>query len=143
MVRLGEHRKSTIDDCKQLDDGSRLCADPVQDIAVTENNLIIHPEYNKRESTHDIALIRLNEAAKVHQNNIKPICLPFQNKFKALPASMVVIGFGRTEVSESHSDVLMKANVKTKTNEQCISEYENAQLNLIDNQFCAGGEFLF
>ncbi|KAG5671673.1 hypothetical protein PVAND_001861 [Polypedilum vanderplanki] len=139
IVRLGEHRKSTPKDCQIQNDGIEICADPVQDIEINSSDIIIHPEYTDSSTVNDIAIIRLNEAAKINQNNIKPICLPFRKSFEILPKSMTVIGFGRTESSVSNSDVLRKVNVRIKSNEQCITEYES-HLSLEESQFCAGDE---
>ncbi|KAG5671674.1 hypothetical protein PVAND_001862 [Polypedilum vanderplanki] len=142
LVRLGEYRKSTTEDCKILSDEQKLCADPVQDIEVNRRNLIVHSDFSYLEKIHDIGLIKISKA-KMEQNNIKPICLPFEERFETLPKSLVVIGFGRTEKSSNNSDVLLKAKVQTISNEKCFDEFKKAKSNIYfsinnDLQFCAG-----
>lgn len=139
-MRLGEHTKSTTPDCKEFYTGEKLCADEVQDIAITTNDLVIHEEFNFIEVKHDIAIIRLNEAAKVQQNNIKIICLPF--KHEKLPKDFLVIGFGQTKTSGTNSsDVLMKVGIKLRDSEDCTFVRKNGKSFGIDEtQICAGGK---
>jgi len=59
-VRIGEHNVNTDPDCKEIRaTGQRVCAAPVQEIAVEEE--IPHPQYSKTDRHHynDIALVRL------------------------------------------------------------------------------------
>jgi hypothetical protein len=103
--------------------------------------MIVHPEFNTLTKQNDIALIRLSERAKINQNNIKAICLPLRSELEKLPPLLIVIGFGRTESSKSNSDVLLKVSVRTVSNDECVAQYENTSLRLIEKQFCAGSEF--
>jgi secreted trypsin-like serine protease len=122
--------------------GDKICADPVQDIEIDTNNMIIHPKYSYSEHFNDIAIISLNESARLSQNNIKLICLPFMRRFEILPKSMVVIGYGITELSSSSADVLQKVYVKTESNDKCFKQFKNSSLSvkftLTGLQFCAG-----
>jgi hypothetical protein len=66
---------NTNPDCEETEDG-RICADPYQDI--TDFDVFWHMYYDeKTKSDYDIALIKLNTPARLEQNNINTICLPF------------------------------------------------------------------
>jgi secreted trypsin-like serine protease len=138
---LGEHTISTEKDC--FDENH--CAEPVQKISVTRDDLIVHPEYNHLKVLNDIALIRLSEPAKIHQKNIQAVCLPINNEFEKIPNKMFVIGFGYTENSMRFSDVLRKVLVSRVSDEECSAIY-NSTLNfddLTDRRFCAGSKLGF
>lgn len=73
--------------------GDPTCADATQEI----RNVTVIP--HRGFSCHikvyaDIGLIRLNEPAKLDQNNINTICLPFP--FVDVPHWLQVIGWGST-----------------------------------------------
>ena len=53
VVRIGEFNTTSEEDCQK-----GICAPPHQDFKPEE--IIIHPKYESRENTNDIALIRLN-----------------------------------------------------------------------------------
>lgn len=147
LVRLGEHQKSSERDCEI--DNPEICSDPVQDIKISTNDLFIHPGYDPIRKWNDIALIRLNESAKITQNNINPICLPFKKSLEQLPTSMIVIGFGRTSSDNREtSDVLLKVNVKTVNTSKCFEELTTSKkfmfdISITDHQFCAGGKHIY
>lgn len=139
MVRLGEHTKSTPRDCQVENDESITCADPVQDVMIDSSDYILHDKFSHESLKNDIALIRLKEPAKIYQNNIKTICMPFNPNAK-IP-KMTVIGFGRTETTgNANSDVLMKVTVKLRENDECSNLLELNELRKLDGtQICAGG----
>jgi hypothetical protein len=85
-VRLGEYDERTDIDCDMYD----ICADPLQDIPV--QHFIVHPDYDRETITNDIGIVRLGEAAKVIQNNITPICLPFELTARRIDKKFTVIG---------------------------------------------------
>lgn len=119
-VRLGEHDLRNNDqDCQEVRTiitqiskkrisshflffSSRIaykndCADPVQDIPVSET--IVHESYapTSKSQANDIALIRLQRAAP-YSDFIRPVCLPIRDfrdrNFDEMP--LLVAGFGRT-----------------------------------------------
>jgi Trypsin len=138
-VRLGEHTISTTRDCELQADDTVLCANPTQDIPISKNDIKIHSDYDAGMNVNDIALIRLTENANVWQNNIKPICLPFDQEDK-IPKNLIVIGTGFTEF-ETKSDTLQWVRVKLWTNDECREKFsEFKRFRLTDNQFCAGGK---
>lgn len=58
LIRLGE-----LDERSSIDCSGDECADPPQDF--TPSNIILHPEYNNPRLSNDIALVELNQAAKI------------------------------------------------------------------------------
>jgi secreted trypsin-like serine protease len=136
-VRLGEHTISKKRDCQVKSDGSRFCADPVQDIPLSANDITPHPNYDHFRKFNDIALIRLQHRAKIHQNNIKPICLPFDESL-SLPNKLIVIGTGST-LNQSSSDVLQWVQVDLVKNDRCKELFSSVRsFELTDKQMCAG-----
>lgn len=88
-MRLGEYDEGKEQDCNEY----KNCADPVQDIEPL--HFIAHSEYDRNTFVNDIGLVRLKDAARMTQNNIKPICLPFEPDAKKLVKNgvkFVVIG---------------------------------------------------
>lgn len=140
-VRLGEYDASTVDDCDRSDPEDVECADPIQDIAIT--SVVAHPGFRSKrlELNDDIALIRLAEAANFKQNNIKPICLPFERDIQRLPDKFLAIGWGYTQ-KNIQSAILQKAVLPLYDQETCRQKLTTKvrAAKLIEGQFCAGGE---
>lgn len=134
---MGEQNLDSDKDCFTHPDGFIDCADEVQDIYnfTIEN----HAGYDPVLKVNDIALIKLNEKAKVEQNNIKTICLPFDHG--DLPHKVVVTGFGLVS-SVQVAVVLRKGSMEVVPNDRCMEEYEklNTTIVLGENQFCALGK---
>lgn len=59
-VRLGEYDVSTESDCDKM---TGICAPPVQDFYIED--IVAHPEYNKKTFINDIALVRLATSANL------------------------------------------------------------------------------
>lgn len=141
-MRLGDFDISTEIDCDPNGDPDDPdCAEPLQDIAV--HSYVGHPHYERANVLNDIGLVRLSEAAKFTQKNIKPVCLPFSKESQELPKKFVVIGWGRTE-SSFKSKILQKANLPLYDQESCKQKFSQLPRKnsfvLLDSQFCAGGE---
>jgi hypothetical protein len=89
---LGEFNIETNPDCNDDDD----CADEIQDIEV--ESFIVHPDYNPKLAKttqsyqNDIGLIRLKEAARIQNENIGKICLPFDGNANKITKNYVVSG---------------------------------------------------
>lgn len=96
-VRLGEWDTTQEIDCEYEDD----CADPVQDIHVSE--AIPHEGYLPTSETqeNDIALLRLERPVQ-YSEYIRPICLPVSQSLSlnldGVPFS--VAGWGKTEIGK-------------------------------------------
>lgn len=138
-VRLGEHDTSNVLDCDYSDPDDPDCAEPVQDVRV--KSYVGHPQYDRSNVINDIGLVRLEQAAKFQQRNIKPICLPFTPELQVLPQKFVVIGWGRTE-SNYKSPILQKASLPLYDKDACLQKFSqlNRKVTFVEGQFCAGGE---
>lgn len=67
-VRLGEHNKSTGQDCVPVSGGGYDCND--EPVIIPVETIIIHEDYNPQiKHTHDIALIRMTKEAPTTCNN--------------------------------------------------------------------------
>lgn len=87
---------------------------------------------------NDIALLKLNDAAKLEQKNIATICLPFGQP--KLPKNLVVVGFGLIEFFQNNSE-LRKGTLDVIENVECEREYMKFDVDkkMMENQFCALG----
>ncbi|KAI4467785.1 hypothetical protein MML48_2g00015293 [Holotrichia oblita] len=74
-VRLGEHNFDKEPDCEQKGPVLVQCADTPQDFEVSENDAIVHPDYNSETYDNDIALIRLRKPANISSDDFSPILL--------------------------------------------------------------------
>lgn len=137
-VRLGEYDEKTNPDCEKVDNSQKdLCADTYQDIII--DIAIAHPDYSQTLYTNDIGIIRLKSDAKLSQNNINTICLPFDDKGKKIGGSKYeVIGWGATSNSSAFP-VLQKAALPLYDSKMCEENLMNL-VKITDGQFCAGGE---
>lgn len=85
----------------------------------------------------------MSKPAKIGQNNINTICLPFDEKsLKMLTKNYIVVGWGATENSSAYP-VLQKANLPPVTISDCQSKLSTLValrgITLTENQLCAGG----
>lgn len=139
---MGEHNLLTEVDCQS----ETFCADPVQEIPVEK--FIKHPEFNRLQKRHDIALIRLSTDALTSRNNIETICLPtdavndVEKVVKPNPKTIIpftISGFGKLEDGRQ-SDILQMAFVPFVSNAECVKQYEAAPMVRIQREYlCAGG----
>jgi len=123
----------TTIDC---DDDDYCSDDPIQDVGIA--HVLSHKDYNHRTYSNDIALVKLAQAARLHQQNILPICLPFEAT-QELPLRLIVSGFGRTE-SAMYSPIMQKASVPVYDLDKCQKKYAANRYTITTNQFCAGAE---
>nr|CAD7449298.1 unnamed protein product [Timema bartmani] len=100
-VVLGEHNRSSIDDCYEKQ-GRKICADTP--ISFLIEDIIVHPEYkpnmNNNVAKADIALIKLNKKAKLSAF-IRPICLPVE-RTEINITEFTTAGWGKTETKKKH-----------------------------------------
>ncbi|KAG5673019.1 hypothetical protein PVAND_003097 [Polypedilum vanderplanki] len=136
-IRLGEQNLETDLDCIKLNNGSDYCADPYQEITEFEFKNWTHQNYSTYFGIeYDIGLIKLKVKAKIHQNNINTICLPFPpTKEVNSNSKLEVIGFGKTE-NKNSSDQLLVAKVPFISIKECNTIYKTDQF--MDTHICAG-----
>ena len=73
------------------------------------------------------------------QDNINTICLPFGNELKNVPKSLLVTGWGTTEILRN-SPILLKVRVPYYELSECRKKFRLQAVTISDKQFCAGGE---
>ncbi|XP_049545294.1 serine protease grass-like [Anopheles darlingi] len=139
-LRLGEQDKSQPIDCIVYSNGERSCADPP--IEVDIESTVVYPGYNSPFGRHDIALIRMAQAA-TYTDSIQPICLPTREDVRKLQLPrFIVAGWGMTE-NQTDSDVLMQATLDSVPVPECQLTLRRNGL-IIDlseeHQMCAGGK---
>ncbi|XP_061391017.1 serine protease grass-like [Musca vetustissima] len=136
-VRLGEHDISTVQDCMKT--GPKIkCNPPVEDFGI--ENIVTHPEYNKRKHVNDIALIKLDRNVEF-KKHIEPICLPINvNVVQTRPEDhFLIAGWGFTERG-STSNILLKAQVTQLPVSTCSVKYS---IELSETRhLCAGDDVI-
>jgi secreted trypsin-like serine protease len=162
-VILGEQDFSKDEDCTP-GDSRGLCSAPIIRREININrDVIVHEKYNvtgNREN--DIALIRINDAVPLHQENefessISPICLPWNTNVDMETREdqiATVAGWGRTTRRKTENSLrnLLKNNILVKVlqeldlpiaNEKCKTDpTTRTYISVFDPeiQICAGGE---
>ncbi|CAG9860068.1 unnamed protein product [Phyllotreta striolata] len=129
-IRLGEYNVETQEDCESM---SGYCAPPTQDFLI--ENVLVHPRYDARRFSNDIALIKLKGAANFNHENVQPICLPVDSDLTARTA--IVTGWGVTEDGYK-SEILQQANLPVVSLTDCRNLYRNFA-PITPKQICAGG----
>lgn len=84
-------------------------AENVQEIRISE--VIPHPKYKRSTVYNDIALLKLVKSVK-WTATVKPICLqmkPLEQIDTRLNGSIIVTGWGATDIDEDSSMKLMKS----------------------------------
>lgn len=97
---------------------------------------IVHEDYNYETYQNDIALLML-ESKISFSTQVQPICLPPPTL--ANEGIAVAVGFGSTERSTTHSNVLREVEIAIVSKDVCLDSDANffAQ-HLFDGNFCAG-----
>jgi len=98
-----------------------------------------HDDWNPHTAKFDadIAVLRLSEDVSFG-TYIQPVCLAKFGVSLKNYNDGIVIGFGKSENSFSHSNVPIKANIPIRTSEDCYAEYPSI-LNIASRRtFCGG-----
>lgn len=133
-VRLGEWDMTKDPDCFTDHENNKICS-RILDIPIKK--IDIHEKYSKLERNHDIALIHISKKV-VPTEFIKPICMPFDEKFQFEDRRLSVAGWGLTERNFS-SNVLIKAEVIGQNYSKCENRFLNVDF-MRDSQLCVIGE---
>ncbi|XP_050080086.1 uncharacterized protein LOC126567821 [Anopheles maculipalpis] len=72
-IRMGDYKEQKNSTCFDRD-GTTVCTTPSQTLQI--HRIIIHPRYNRKQFTDNIALIELLTPVDTTQPNARPICLP-------------------------------------------------------------------
>lgn len=96
----------------------------------------VHENYKQDSFENDIALLML-ESKITFTVKVQPICLP--NIVIRNQGVGMVVGFGSTDESTDHSNVLREVEIPIVSKETCLdSDPEFFSLHLFDGNFCAG-----
>ncbi|XP_070490775.1 venom protease-like [Chironomus tepperi] len=133
-VRLGDYNLASDPDCVTNNDNKIECAEKVQEIT---NFTLKRHEHHWRQVFEDIALIKLNEPAKLHQENINTICLPFAQDNVSVDDVFYITGWGRIDNNNTFSNVLLGTYVDYVTHEDCRKSISST---LTKGHICAGSE---
>ncbi|RHY06720.1 hypothetical protein DYB25_012001 [Aphanomyces astaci] len=96
-----------------------------------------HPKYNKASRwDYDFAVFELETAS-----SFPPIKLNWdEDQFSAPGVVAWVRGFGTTKSGESHTPVLLEADVPIYSNAACQKAFSSLKYNITGSMICAGGE---
>ncbi|XP_047407227.1 plasma kallikrein [Sciurus carolinensis] len=97
--------------------------------------IIIHQKYKISESSHDIALIKL-QAPLNYTEFQKPICLPSKYDANAIYTNCWVTGWGYNKERGEIQNILQKANIPLVTNDECQKRYKDYVIT--KQMVCAG-----
>ena len=159
-IVLGEHKIGTDPDCQTGKSGNRNCQP--KKIVRQPAEVFVHENYDNVTEFNDIALIRLNEAVPLFQENpsesyANPICLSWleDDPLRELKEGKLAIvsGWGRTTRKERRgtikslielsagSEVLQRVRVPIANKEKC-ERFNSSPEDQFDHriQLCAGGE---
>ncbi|XP_034236378.1 melanization protease 1-like isoform X3 [Thrips palmi] len=142
FVRLGEHNIETSPDC-QYDHAAKstFCADKAIDYTVEME--IVHEDYNPRNVTNDVLLIRLSTDV-VYTDFIKPLCLPEIEEVLPFPevgALLTVVGWGRSREGQEVNNLKLQVRLPVFLFSDCRAIYRTKRREIYsDLQFCAGGQ---
>ncbi|XP_068159613.1 serine protease easter-like [Drosophila tropicalis] len=140
-ARLGEWDQTTNPDCIVSTNGKTECVPPF--IQASIDKILVHPEFDSGNLTHDIALLRLAQPVEWTQlRHLEAVCLPPARGREAnqlVGSAVDVSGWGRTEENYALSDVKRKAMLHVQSLDECQAAYESQGYNLGEGQLCASG----
>ncbi|XP_067853473.1 transmembrane protease serine 9-like [Heptranchias perlo] len=98
-----------------------------------------HPEYDRNTEQNNLALLRLDRAAKLNKF-VKVFSLPKSTKYIKNGTTCTVLGWGQTDVDDNDpSDTLKELSVIVISQHTCNSKnYYNHQPVITDDMICAG-----
>ncbi|CAF4797617.1 unnamed protein product [Pieris macdunnoughi] len=92
-------------------------------VRITTANVVLHPQWNPRTVTNDVAVITINHVN--YNNNIRPISMATgNNNFVGTVA--VAVGYGFTSDSQNgipNNSVQKRVNLRVITNAECEETY--------------------
>ena len=102
--------------------------------SIAVKTIIQHENYDPSTTQNDISILELDEEVDLFSfPNIKPVCLPVQNKIYA-DQDAVVSGWGTVEAGGSATSVLNEVGVKIFADEDCADMTGSTTEDMI----CAG-----
>ncbi|XP_037079523.1 atrial natriuretic peptide-converting enzyme-like [Pollicipes pollicipes] len=126
VARLGAYRR-----------GSTLLS-PYESLHIV-SHIVVHPEYQDIGYVNDIALLKLEDTARM-SDFVRPVCLPPAGADVTEGALCSVIGWGQLfEAGRIFPDTLQEVELPLISTQQCKKRTAFLPLyRITDNMFCAG-----
>ncbi|VVC37364.1 Hypothetical protein CINCED_3A022459 [Cinara cedri] len=137
-VGLGRYKLETVH-LGDLDLNPNVADDAVP-INVPIARILTHEQYNAREYTTDIALLKLNQSVRFNEF-IKPICLPILSKMRSRTlegTAPFVAGWGATSFRGPSSSALMELQIPVMNNTECKRIFASKKSVIDERVLCAG-----
>ncbi|CAG4956208.1 unnamed protein product [Colias eurytheme] len=144
-ILTAAHCVETLDDVKPsiarlgVVDIGENSFNPETDVNVS--NIIVHPQYGRKNKYNDIALLRLDRRVSL-SSNLNPVCLYTQDDDPKV--ALTITGWGKTSTSrDTNSALLLKANVTVVETSKCSALYGTWRRlpdGIARTQICAGDE---
>ncbi|CAB3225796.1 unnamed protein product [Arctia plantaginis] len=138
-IRLGDYKVSNEGaDCTAVEGGREECSDGA--ITIPIETTIPHPNYNSKDRSNDIALIRMIQNAPF-TDFIRPICLPSSDiTQKTDDFTLTTVGWGTSGLWPMISDTKFHADVPYLTRNQCRDLYSQqaSKVTLGTGHICVG-----
>ncbi|XP_043472648.1 serine protease grass-like [Leptopilina heterotoma] len=133
-VVLGDYDLSSNPDCQKERNGKSTC---IKSEVVGVEGIYPHQNFNEKDLTNNIALIRLNKELEFSQN-ISPVCLPFNNKIPLFNNLHDVYGHGVSIARGSETNVTTRTTVKIVDKFECEKLYQrsNSPRKIDDTLLC-------
>jgi len=141
-VRVGEYDLAKEKEGKEDCDADGWCAPLPQDFAITPEQVVPHPDYNKPSRyNNDIALVILDRDVVEH-DYVSPVCMPFPELMpEQVKHDPEVAGWGAIDIyARRFSDVLQYVSVPFTDSSNCTELYKKQRVTLGSGQLCAGGK---
>jgi secreted trypsin-like serine protease len=106
------------------------------DQTFTLSSMKIHEAYNDVTFENDIAILKLSGVA-TRSASVWPICLPPASE-KFTNRRAFVIGWGTIYFGGPTSSTLQEVNVRVWENDQCATNYQQLDRNVLGTMLCAG-----
>uniref|UniRef100_A0A182PBP8 Peptidase S1 domain-containing protein n=1 Tax=Anopheles epiroticus TaxID=199890 RepID=A0A182PBP8_9DIPT len=129
-IRLGDYEEVKEKKCFDRN-GTTVCAFPTQTLQI--QRIIIHPRYNDKEFTDNIALVELLTPADTIQPNVRPICVPVTKElYTDQYSNLLVVSY--SDLNRSFVD----KPIRYVNSSQCMDQYldEGLWLNLEEKRIC-------
>lgn len=111
--------------------------------SIPKKQEIRHPKYNSQKTDDDFAILVLNEAVDMSDNNVGLVKLNTQSSYPSVGSKVTVIGWGETQARGLSND-LLKVEVEVISNQECDSSSgsvggysDNYNGQISDSMMCA------
>ncbi|XP_065661254.1 prostasin isoform X2 [Hydra vulgaris] len=101
--------------------------------------LILHPQYEHIGFHYDLALLRLNSTARLN-SRVQTACLADGNLTFPVGTECFITGWGLLQEYGTGPAILQQAKVPLVKQEKCITAYNQLNLKVTPQMFCAGYE---